>query len=76
LDEVSGEYTEIAMMWQRGFVRCMLSGDGVTFRLTLVAAGQIVRCVARSDEQMILTMAHVLLGEHELQVGRANGRPR
>ena len=67
---VAATYADLATMWRRGFVRCMLSGDGATYRLTLLDADRVLRCVPTSDERMILTIAEAWLREHEHQAAR------
>jgi hypothetical protein len=61
------EYTDIATMWQRGSVRCMLSGDGTTYRLTLLDGDRMLRCSLIADEELVAALARVWLRDHEHQ---------
>ena len=54
-------FTEIAILWQCGFVRCVLSGDGVTCALILQNDKRIVKTTAMPDEATAIGLSRVWL---------------
>ena len=60
-------FSEIAILWQCGFVRCVLSGDGVTCTLILQDDQRIVKTAAMPDEAMAIGVSRVWLRQ---QAGR------
>jgi hypothetical protein len=49
-DHVEKARAEIATLWQRGFVRCILSGDGATCALILREDDRILKTIPMPDE--------------------------
>jgi hypothetical protein len=61
----ASSFTDIATLWQRGFVRCILSGDGVTCALTLQEDDRIVKTVRMPDEVTAISAARAWLRDHQ-----------
>jgi hypothetical protein len=58
-------FTDIATLWQRGFVRCVLSGDGVTCALILQQDDRILKATRMPDEATAIGAARAWLRDHE-----------
>jgi hypothetical protein len=58
-------FTDIATLWQRGFVRCILTGDGTVCALVLMDDHRMVRTVPMPDELTAIGAARAWLRDHQ-----------
>jgi hypothetical protein len=58
-------FTEIALLWQRVFLRCVLIGDGVTCALILQDGQRTVKRTPMPDEGTAIRISRVWLRHHE-----------
>jgi hypothetical protein len=61
----ANSFTDIATLWQRGFIRCILSGDGVSCALTLQEDDRILKTIRMPDEVTAIGAARAWLRDHE-----------
>ena len=58
-------FTDIAILWQRGFFRCILTGNGTACALVLMDGQRRVRTAPMPDEATAIGSAGAWLREHE-----------
>jgi hypothetical protein len=58
-------FADIAILWQRGYVRCILIGNGTTCALVLMDGAQRVRTAPMPDEATAIGSASAWLRDHE-----------
>jgi hypothetical protein len=57
--------TDIAILWKRATIRCVLAGDGVVWVLVLRDGQQTLKRTMIHDEATALITARAWLQEHE-----------
>jgi hypothetical protein len=66
---VLSSYTDIAILWQRGRVRCILRGDHASCALVLMDDQRRMRTAQMPDEATAIAAATAWLRDHQ---GRAS----